>query len=155
MCQDTAAPGSQAVYVASEGYLGFTQAHSSSLPAGAIIGSFAHFQHGYDQYGYISKYTFGVRGFTACSVRTGAYGTNQIFTAFANATVQERQYLFLHRLWCCYRGLKQHPNKYTKDGMFSTLRQVWDLCHGIHLPSAMYLYRGPFCGKETILEIGL
>jgi hypothetical protein len=96
-------PGSQAVNVASEGYLSFAQALSSSLPVGAITGSFAHFQPSY-----ISKYAFGTRGFTACLVRAGAYETNQICTTFCPHHRTKRQCLFLHRLWRYHRGLSQH-----------------------------------------------
>ena len=72
------------VYVAVEGYLGFTQAHSVSYPAGAILGSFTYFQPGYDRYGYLSTDAFGARGFMACPTTTGAY---QVYAALANATV--------------------------------------------------------------------
>jgi hypothetical protein len=85
--QDTVVPGGQVVYVAIDGYLGFTQAHSSSLPAGAVTGPFTYFKPGYDQYGYISTDAFGARGFMACPTRVGPYETYQIFAAFANATV--------------------------------------------------------------------
>jgi hypothetical protein len=70
--------------VAVEGYLGFTQAHSGSYPAGAILGPFTYFQPGYYRYGYLSTDAFGAQGFMACPTATGTY---QVYAALTNATV--------------------------------------------------------------------
>ena len=78
-------PGGQNIYIAPSGYLGYTAAHSTFYPDGAVIGVFTDFfQPGYENYGYVSTNAFGAEGFMACPTIGGTW---QVFAAIANATV--------------------------------------------------------------------
>ena len=75
-------PGGQQVYVAPDGSLSYTGAHSAYIPAGSIIDGFSkEAPTGGAQFGYLSF----TGGFVACSA--GADAGYQVFGQTANATL--------------------------------------------------------------------
>jgi len=83
---DTEVPGGQLVYVAPDGHLGFTQAHSATYPTGAVLNPFTYTKSDGEQFGHLGTSAFGATGFMACPV-TDAPGPYQVFAAFAGAVV--------------------------------------------------------------------
>lgn len=83
---DTEVPGGQLVYVAPDGHLGFTQAHSASYPTGAVLSPFTYTKNVGDTYGDLSTNAFGATGFMGCPTVDGS-GLYQVFAAFAGAVV--------------------------------------------------------------------
>ncbi|KAK2765013.1 hypothetical protein FQN54_008712 [Arachnomyces sp. PD_36] len=80
---DALVPGGQMMYVEKSGSVGFTQAHSVSIPEGADIGGFTYAPGVYhDYYNYIG---FGADGFMACPSDDSDF--LQVFANFENATV--------------------------------------------------------------------
>jgi hypothetical protein len=72
------------MYVRVDGSLGFTKAHSSLYPAGAIIGGdLTYSKTGGAQFGSLGTRAFGARGFIACPTKDQGY---QVFAAIANAS---------------------------------------------------------------------
>ena len=82
-------PGGQLVYIALEGYLAFTQAHSIYLPPGVLLAPFTYSQppnqEPQENFGFLNTNAFDAPGFMACPLDdTSIY---QIFAAMANASV--------------------------------------------------------------------
>lgn len=78
-------PGGQQLYVGPDGALGFTQAHSTSMPVGSTVGPFT-----YTPGSPIGHYTFdgwGASGFMACPDNAENPSSWQVFGALQNATV--------------------------------------------------------------------
>jgi hypothetical protein len=75
--------GGQSIYVRTDGSLGFTQAHSVSIPLGAVQGSFTYTKTEGMAYGTLGTYAFGARGFMACPTACEGF---QVFAAIDNAT---------------------------------------------------------------------
>jgi len=86
---DVEVPGGQLVYVAPEGYLGFTQAHSAYYPPGSIIGPLTYSFTPGASFGILGTYAFGATGFMACPNTSNLTEVSswQVFAALQNATV--------------------------------------------------------------------
>jgi hypothetical protein len=82
--QDAEVPGSQLVYVTTGGRLGYTQAHSASYPAGAVLAPFTYTKTANSSTFDLGTYAFNAPGFMACPTTGGGY---QVFAAISNATV--------------------------------------------------------------------
>ena len=82
-------PGGQQTYAETSGALGYTQAHSASLPAGATVGGGSQTAPADGQtYGYFTWTGAGATGLVACpSSGSGTTGTGpwQIFAAVPGA----------------------------------------------------------------------
>lgn len=82
--QNVLVPGGQVIYVRRDGSLGFTQAHSSSYPPGAIVGGHLNYAKTEGaQFGTLGTQAFGAKGFMACPTEVQGY---QVFAAIGNAT---------------------------------------------------------------------
>jgi len=86
---DVEVPGGQLVYVAPDGSLGFTQAHSASYPLGAVLEPFTYSFTPGASFGYVSTNAFNATGFMACpNNKNETLATSwQVFAALQNATV--------------------------------------------------------------------
>lgn len=85
-------PGGQAIYVAPDGALSFTQAHSAYIPPGSAVTGFSYTPHeteeGRGTYGFNGMGGAGAGGFMACPDSLGAENPDwQVFAAVQNATV--------------------------------------------------------------------
>ncbi|KAJ9403593.1 hypothetical protein DTO045G8_8680 [Paecilomyces variotii] len=79
---DVAVPGGQLIYAAPSGELGFSQAHSANIPAGAATGPFE-----YEHDGAIAKWSFsglGANGFVACPIGEGSSTQWQVYANVPN-----------------------------------------------------------------------
>lgn len=82
--QNVQVPGGQQIFVRTDGSLGYTQAHSSSYPPGAILGG--ELTYSKDEgaaFGYLGTSAFGAKGFMACPTDDQDY---QVFASISNAT---------------------------------------------------------------------
>jgi len=82
---DTEVPGGQQIYVAPDGSLSFTQAHSIYIPTGSALGPFTVTAGVPD-----ARYSFtgwGASGFMACPNTASDPTSWQVFAALQNATV--------------------------------------------------------------------
>jgi hypothetical protein len=82
---DVLVPGGQTLYVSPSLAIGFTQAHSASIPPGAQVGGFSYVApvaggNGLGDFGYSG---FGAVGFMACPTADGRW---QVFAGGQNAT---------------------------------------------------------------------
>ncbi len=85
--QNALVPGGQAIYIRSDGSLGFTQAHSGRYPAGALVGGYlTYFKTDEARLGSLGTRAFGATGFMACPTEDQGY---QVFAAIGNATAPE------------------------------------------------------------------
>lgn len=78
--KDTEVPGGQEIYVAPNGALGFTQAHSASYPPGSALQTFNATIGTIN--GVLGQFTFeglGATGFLACPVNANGTGPYQVF----------------------------------------------------------------------------
>ncbi|WEW61453.1 hypothetical protein PRK78_006943 [Emydomyces testavorans] len=80
---DVLVPGGQQMYVEPSGAVGFTQAHSASIPPGSYIGGFKY-RPG-PGHGVYSFTGWGATGFMACPSPKAKY--YQVFANIKNATV--------------------------------------------------------------------
>jgi hypothetical protein len=62
-------PGGQLVYVETDGALGFTQAHSANIPAGAVVSTFTLVPG--TSFGTLGFSGLGANGFVACPSANG------------------------------------------------------------------------------------
>lgn len=71
----TTVPGGQIVYVETNGAIGFSQAHSSSIPEGSYVSGFTYTPS--DTAGVPGRFNFnggpGSKGWTACPQADGTY----------------------------------------------------------------------------------
>ena len=80
-------PGGQVIYVRTDGSLGYTQAHSASVPEGAIVGGdYTYSKSEGAQFGSLGTSAFGAKGLMACPTQDQGY---QVFAATGNATASE------------------------------------------------------------------
>ncbi|KAJ9639263.1 uncharacterized protein PV06_09985 [Exophiala oligosperma] len=80
----TVVPGGQQVYVAPNGALSFTAAHSGAMPEGSVVDPFIFVNVG-GEYGEVTTSAFGADGFMACPTHGSiAY---QVFANFDGAQV--------------------------------------------------------------------
>lgn len=63
-------PGGQLVYVETDGALGFTQAHSANIPAGAVVSTFTVTPG--TSFGTLGFSGLGANGFVACPSANGS-----------------------------------------------------------------------------------
>jgi hypothetical protein len=63
-------PGGQLVYVETDGALGFTQAHSANIPAGAVVSTFTLVPG--TSFGTLDFSGLGANGFVACPSANGS-----------------------------------------------------------------------------------
>jgi len=82
---DTEVPGGQQIYVAPDGSLSFTQAHSAAIPPGSSVGPFSVTAGA--RFATYSTSAFGATGFMACPNTIPNPSTWQVFAAIHNATV--------------------------------------------------------------------
>lgn len=80
--QNVMVPGGQRIFVDPSGALGFTQAHSASIPPGSALGPFEYTPG--DSFGHFTFKGFGAKGFMACPAEDNRW---QVFAAIQNATV--------------------------------------------------------------------
>ena len=73
--------GGQQQYFEVEGRVGYTQAHSIYMPAGAVPGGFSYYKCPDEPYGHITTSVFGATGLMACP--DNSFGT-QRYVVFAN-----------------------------------------------------------------------
>lgn len=76
-------PGGQLVYVEADGALGFTQAHSASIPDGAVVSTFTLTQG--LSFGELGFSGLGGAGFIACPNATTGTFPYQIFADIPGA----------------------------------------------------------------------
>ncbi|KAF7506406.1 hypothetical protein GJ744_011760 [Endocarpon pusillum] len=74
-------PGGQQQYVEVGGRIGYTQAHSASMPVGAIPGGFSYYKCPDEQFGHITTSIFNATGLMACP--DNSFGT-QRYVVYAN-----------------------------------------------------------------------
>ena len=83
-------PGGQTIFVRPDGSLGFTQAHSTRVPLGAIVGGDLTFSRAEGEpFGTLGTNAFGADGFMACPAdeQSDNQITYQVFASMGNATV--------------------------------------------------------------------
>lgn len=80
-------PGGQQQYFEVGGRVGYTQAHSASMPVGAIPGGFSYYKCPDEPYGHITTNVFGATGLMACP--DNSWGTQRyvVFADIPNAVV--------------------------------------------------------------------
>lgn len=86
---DTFVPGGQQLYIAEDGHIGFTQAHSAAIPQGANPCPFTYEKKASSQFGIVNldpSRAFGAVDFMGCPTDSGKY---QVFAALQNATVPQ------------------------------------------------------------------
>ena len=88
MSKDAEVPGGQLIFVAPDGHLGFSQAHSAQYPLGSALAPLDYSRAADTQFGRITTNAFGATGFMACPQSSNATTSLwQVFVSLANATV--------------------------------------------------------------------
>lgn len=80
-------PGGQLIYARTDGSIGYTQAHSASVPEGGMIGGdFTYSKPEGAEFGFLGTNAFGAKGFMACPTQDQGY---QVFASISNTTAPE------------------------------------------------------------------
>jgi hypothetical protein len=77
------------VYISPDGSIGFTQAHSVSIPSNSVFCPFTYKKEESNQFGLVNlnaSMAFGAVDFMGCPTNDGRY---QVFAALQNATVPQ------------------------------------------------------------------
>ncbi|RMZ86087.1 hypothetical protein DV737_g100, partial [Chaetothyriales sp. CBS 132003] len=81
---DDEVPGGQQIWATPDGAIGYTQAHSISVPIDSVPCPFSYSKQAGEQFGHLSTSVFGASGLMACPNPNGSW---DVFAALQNATV--------------------------------------------------------------------